>query len=267
MPVHPMNDAVTENLNVPEGEAPAAAPAAMSPETVSAPGEPATPENPAATAQPGAATGRKPRDPAAASRNIEVLERLAALYPQLFGAVFRPLKRGIYQDLLAAQPDAFEPEALKAALGFHTRSTRYLSSVAAGMPRHDLAGQPVEEMAAEHVHQALVAVWRRRQGRKPADDLRARTVARMAQAFEASGISREDWRERLLSRDEAANALLDEALAQAAERAARDEALLRAFEASGQTVAAFAADYGLKAAEAEATLARAGSRRASAPAA
>jgi DNA excision repair protein ERCC-2 len=33
-----------------------------------------------------------------------VLEQLAALYPALFGAVFLPLKRGIFQDLLAAHP-------------------------------------------------------------------------------------------------------------------------------------------------------------------
>ena len=40
------------------------------------------------------------------------LEKLAQLYPQLFGAVFLPLKRGIFQDLLAAHPEAFEREAL-----------------------------------------------------------------------------------------------------------------------------------------------------------
>ena len=58
--------------------------------------------------------------------------------PHLFGVVFRPLKRGIFQDLLAAHPDAFEREALKVALGIHTRSTRYLQAVAAGEKRHDL---------------------------------------------------------------------------------------------------------------------------------
>ena len=36
------------------------------------------------------------------------LEKLAELYPQLFGAVFLPLKRGIFQDFLAAHPDLFE---------------------------------------------------------------------------------------------------------------------------------------------------------------
>ena len=37
-----------------------------------------------------------------------VLEKLAELYPHLFGAVFVPLKRGIFQDLLEAHPEVFE---------------------------------------------------------------------------------------------------------------------------------------------------------------
>lgn len=178
-------------------------------------------------------------------RALPVLEKLAALYPHLFGDMFLPLKRGIFQDLLAAHPDAFERETLKEALAFHTRSTRYLSSVAAGHQRHDLQGQAVETMAPEHVHHALLEVFRRRQGRAN-EDMRPRLIERIVQAFEASGLSREAYAELVRSRDEAANAALDEALAEAAARMAKDEALLRAFEASGQkTVQAFADMYGM----------------------
>ena len=178
-------------------------------------------------------------------RALPVLEKLAALYPHLFGDMFLPLKRGIFQDLLAAHPDAFERETLKDALAFHTRSTRYLSSVAAGNQRHDLQGQAVEAMAPEHVHHALLEVFRRRQGRAN-EDLRPKLIERIVQAFEASGLSREAYAELVRSRDEAANAALDEALAEAAARSAKDEALLRAFEASGQkTVQAFADMYGM----------------------
>jgi ProP effector len=173
-----------------------------------------------------------------------VLEQLAALYPQLFGEVFLPLKRGIFQDLLAAHPDAFERESLKAALALHTRSTRYLSAVAAGQQRHDLQGQAVEAMAPEHVHHSLLEVFRRRQGRAN-EDLRPKLRERIVQAFEVSGLSREAYAELVRSRDEAANAVLDEALAEAAVRAAKDEALLRAFDASAQTIEAFADMYGM----------------------
>ncbi len=172
------------------------------------------------------------------------LEQLAALYPQLFGAVFRPLKRGIFQDLMAAHPEAFEKDALKQALAIHTRSTRYLQAVAAGQQRHDLQGQPVEAMAPEHVHHALVEVYKRRQGRGQ-DDLLPRLRARIVDNIEASGLSREDYAERVRTRDGAANAVLDEAFAELAARAAKDEALLRTYEASGQSVEAFADMYGM----------------------
>ncbi|EER57571.1 ProQ activator of osmoprotectant transporter ProP, partial [Acidovorax delafieldii 2AN] len=177
-------------------------------------------------------------------RTHPVLEQLAGLYPQLFGAVFRPLKRGIFQDLLAAHPEVFERDALKVALGIHTRSTRYLQSVAAGDKRHDLAGQPVEDMAPEHVHHALLEVFRRRKARA-GDDVLPKLRKRMIQAFEASGLTREAYTELVSGRDEAANAILEEAFAEWAARNAKDEALLRAFEASGQTLDAFADMYGM----------------------
>ena len=194
----------------------------------------------AAPADGSAATPRR------APRSIPpALEQLAALYPQLFGAVFLPLKRGIFQDLLAAHPEAFERDALKLALGIHTRSTRYLQCVAAGQQRHDLQGQPVEAMAPEHIHQALLEVHRRRQGRST-EDLLPKLRARIVANIEASGLSREEYAERTRTRDEAANALLDEALAELAEKMAREEALLRTFEASGKkSVDEFADMYGM----------------------
>ena len=182
--------------------------------------------------------------PRAPQRVHPALEQLAGLYPHLFGAVFRPLKRGIFQDLLAAHPELFEREALKVALGIHTRSTRYLQSVAAGDKRHDLQGQPVEDMAPEHVHHALLEVYRRKKARAT-EDLLPKLRNRMIAAFEASGLTREAYTELVQSRDEAANAILEEAFAEWAARNAKDEALLRAFEASGQTLEAFADMYGM----------------------
>ncbi|KAF1022206.1 MAG: RNA chaperone ProQ [Paracidovorax wautersii] len=180
-----------------------------------------------------------PRQP----RVHPLLAQLSAHYPRLFGETPLPLKRGIFQDLVAAHPD-WAAEELKTTLGLHTRSTRYLTAVAAGQPRHDLAGQAVEAMAPEHVHHALLEVFKRRQQRTQ-EDLAPKLRRRLVQAFEASGLAREDYALVVRHRDEAYNVLLDEALAEAAEAAARDEALLRAFEASGaESVAAFADLYG-----------------------
>lgn len=188
-----------------------------------------------------------------------VLEQLATLYPQLFGAVFLPLKRGIFQDLMNAHPELLEKDALKEALARHTRSTRYLTAVAGGQQRHDLQGQAVEAMAPEHVHHALLEVFRRRQGRAGnTEDLRPRLVARIVQAMDASGLSREAYAALVRGRDEAANAVLDDALAEAGARAAKDEALLRAYTASGQpSAAAFADMYGMDARDVARSLERA----------
>ncbi|QNP58262.1 ProQ/FINO family protein [Paenacidovorax monticola] len=212
-------------------------------------------------AAPAAASSGSQAAPARAPRTHPLLEQLAAWYPRLFGAEFLPLKRGIFQDLLDAHADAIDKEALKLALSIHTRSTRYLTAVAAGLQRHDLQGQPVEAMAPEHVHHALLEVFRRRQQRG-GEDLAPKLRNRIVQAFEASGLTRDQYAELVRGRDEKANALLDEALAEAAARAAKDEALLRAFEASGQSAEAFADMYGMPARQVGQTLERARRRRA-----
>ena len=175
---------------------------------------------------------------------LPVLEKLFELYPQLFGAEFLPLKLGIFQELLAKHPEQLERTSLKAALGVHTRSTAYLQSVAAGKPRHDLQGSPVETVAPEHVYLALLELFRRRQGRS-AQDLRPKLRKQLLTAYEASGLSRQDYQARMHGSDEDANTLLADAFAEFDQERARQEALRRAFEASGKTVAEFAAMYGM----------------------
>ncbi|SFM14448.1 ProQ/FINO family protein [Variovorax sp. OV329] len=199
---------------------------------------------------------RKPPHPA--------LEKLFELYPGLFGARFLPLKRGVYEELVERHPDAFKPEELKLAMGLHARSTRYLESVAAGHPRHDLEGNVVEAMAPEHVHHAILELHRRRLQRTPEDAqpaLREQTVARIARAIEASELPREDYAVLVRSRDADINAIVDDALASLAAQTAKAEALLRAFEASGKTEQEFADMYGMNPGEVARTLKRARAAR------
>jgi ProP effector len=174
-----------------------------------------------------------------------VLEKLFALYPHLFGADFLPLKLGIYQELLAAHPDAFPRDALKAALGVHTRSTRYLQCVAAGKPRHDLDGQAGDAVAPEHIYFALLEIFRRRQNRAR-EDLRPKFRAQLIAAFEASGLSRQDYMAKVQNNDAEATLLLTEALDERDQKVAKQEALLRAYDTSGKTPAEFADMYGLR---------------------
>jgi sRNA-binding protein len=210
-----------------------------------------TPQDPTAPSVPkrGKAAARK------APRPVHpLLQKLFELYPRLFGARFLPLKVGVYEDLVAAHPEALPAAELKVALGLHTRSTRYIEAVASGLPRHDLQAKPVEPAAPEHVHHAILEVFRRRSGRD-AERARQRAIEQLAAAVEASGLSREAYRERFTSTDDAVHAMLEEALSLVAQKNARREALQNAFKASGKPVAEFAEMYGLDPAEAKRLLA------------
>jgi ProP effector len=199
-------------------------------------------------------TSPAPRGQAAARKAPKpvhpLLHKLFELYPRLFGSRFLPLKIGVFEDLVAAQPDALPAAELKVALGLHTRSTRYIEAVACGLARHDLQGKPVEPVAPEHVHHAILELYKRRSGRSP-EQARQRAVAQLAAAIEASGLSREGYRERFTSPDDNVHSMLEDALSMAAQKAARREALQNAFRASGKTVAEFAEMYGVDPMEAK----------------
>ena len=204
---------------------------------------------------PAAAAPRGKRPARKAPRPVHpLLQKLFELYPRLFGARFLPLKLGVFEDLVAAHPEALPAAELKVALGLHTRSTRYIEAVASGLPRHDLQGKPVEPVAPEHVHHAILELYKRRSGKAP-EQARERAVAQLAAAIEASGLGREAYRERFTSPDDDVHAMLEEALSLVAQKAARREALQNAFQASGKTVAEFAEMYGLDPKEAKRLLA------------
>jgi sRNA-binding protein len=174
-----------------------------------------------------------------------VLQKLFELYPHLFGSAFLPLKLGTYQDLMAAHPQEFKKDSLKAALGFHARSTRYLQCVADGKKRHDLQGNAVEDVSPEHVYLALLELFRRRQNRSKID-LRPTFRTQLIAAFVVSGLSRQDYQFRVQTKEAEATLLLEEALAEYDATFAKQTALKRAFESSGKTPAEFAEMYGLK---------------------
>ena len=206
---------------------------------ISNPPEPPAPTAPAP--QPAKELPSKPRPTVSVQ---PVLEKLFELYPQLFGAEFLPLKLGVFQELLALHPEHFARDALKAALGVHTRSTRYLQCVAAGKARHDLEGAAVEPVAPEHVYWAILELFRRRQARS-AQDLRPKLRAQLLAAFDASGLARQDYLTRVQTRDADSTAALEDAFAERDQTLARQEALRTAYQNSGKTVAEFAEMYGM----------------------
>lgn len=206
---------------------------------------------PAVTAAPAGNERRQAAEP--------LLQAWRLRYPRLFGELPQPLKRGIYQDLVQRHEGEFTPAQIKLALALHTRSMRYLDALAQGGQRCDLEGAAVEPVAPEHVYQALVEVFRRRQQRRP-EDQRPRLRKRLAAAFEASGLSRQEYLARVQPADGEAAELLHAALADSAARTARHEAMRRAYAAAGCSVDEFAAMYGLPRAEVLALLGPAGER-------
>jgi len=217
------------------------------PARVAETGDRAVPE-PAPAARPGP---KKDRFAAVAP----VLEKLFEFYPHLFGQRFLPLKLGVFQELLAAHPEVFKRDALKAALGVHTRSTRYLQSVAAGMKRHDLQGKAVEDVAPEHIFLSIAELFARRQARST-EDLKPKLARQLQVAYQAAGLSRQEYLSRLPLLQEPVATLLDEAMAQVDQQRARDAALIRAFDASGKSIEAFAATLALPASQVRAALAQ-----------
>ncbi len=209
-----------------------------------------------APAEPGGeavATAPKPKKNDRYAAVAPVLEKLFELYPHLFGQRFLPLKLGVFQELLAAHPDVFQRDALKAALGVHTRSTRYLQCVAAGMQRHDLQGNAVENVAPEHVFLSITELFARQQARS-AQDLKPKLARQLLAAYQASGLSRQDYLSRLPVLQEPVAAVLDEAMAQVDQQRARDAALIKAFDASGKSVEEFADALGMPARQVRAAL-------------
>lgn len=183
-----------------------------------------------------------------------VLEQLFELYPHLFGERFVPLKVGIFQDILEAHPDVFTRTTLKAALGMHTGSTRYLQCVANGTPRFDLQGNQVQALAPQHIFHAIVTLFKRRQTRST-DDLLPQLRFQLMHAYETSGLLRADYLACIEIPDEATiSAALDDAIAQVDKRRARRAALITAFEASGKPIEEFAEMFKVNVREVKAAL-------------
>jgi ProP effector len=141
-------------------------------------------------------------------------------------------------------PEHFQRDTLKAALGVHTRSTRYLQCVAAGKARHDLHGVAGDPVAPEHIYLAILELHRRRQMRSK-EDLSPQLSKQIKAAFAASGLSGSDYLARLLVAHEDAHPALQEAIAEQSQKLARQEALFTTFEASGKSPEEFADMYGM----------------------
>lgn len=219
-----------------------------------------------------------------------ILVALAQHYPHLFGERLQPLKRGIFHDIVAAHPKntaenpqvaggvfAPEPAELKQALAVHTRSSRYLTAMASGAPRVDLAGNAVEPVTVEHRFDALARLLPRKKPRPGQPEPQLWFQRRVQMLFVDSNLDRAAFvaaiggEAKLEGRGEAVAALVYAALDEAAVADARAEAIAASFvaafpeknlgadlsAATSADVRAFAAMYGLHPAAAQRQLQRA----------
>jgi ProP effector len=77
------------------------------------------------------------------ARIAAIIELLCDRFPQTFSRYGpRPLKVGVYADVLAALGDGVQPRDLQSALRAYTSNARYLRVLSAGACRIDLDGKP-----------------------------------------------------------------------------------------------------------------------------
>ena len=83
------------------------------------------------------------------ARIASVIKLLCERFPQTFSRrAPKPLKVGVYADVLAALGDTVQLRDLKSALGAYTSNARYLRALTGGAPRIGLDGKPAGEAVA-----------------------------------------------------------------------------------------------------------------------
>src|SRR6516164_8596469 len=84
------------------------------------------------------------------ARTAAIIELLCDRFPQTFNRNGpRPLKVGVYADVLAALGDAVQPRDLQSALRAYTSNARYLRALSAGACRVGLDGGPAGTVTPE----------------------------------------------------------------------------------------------------------------------
>src|SRR6516162_11725522 len=84
------------------------------------------------------------------ARTGAIIELLCDRFPQTFNRnAPKPLKVGVYADVLAALGDTVQLQDLKSALGAYTSNARYLRALTGGAPRIGLDGKPAGTVTPE----------------------------------------------------------------------------------------------------------------------
>ena len=136
-----------------------------------------------------------PADPAAPAAPAPSARTLLKQFQQQFKA-FRdclPLSIGIDKQIIARMP-GIERKAMRAALGIHTGSLRYLRAMEKATVRYDLdgtAGAEVTETHRSHAKETLQQRFKKEADRKKAERDAEKAGREAAQALEADKLRQE----------------------------------------------------------------------------
>jgi ProP effector len=197
---------------------PAAPDAEVPPQATPDSAEPAEPAEPAAVAAVAAVAAAPQMAPAECARELR------ARFPALFGDSPKPLKLRIQADIQERAPGVFTKKALSIFLHRYTGSTSYLVALSRAKQRFDLDGQPGDALSDEHRAAATAELQRRRavhEERRAAEDAARRQRAQLLRDFETSTLTRSNFCALKGVTEEALDALLEQARAEAAEWAAQ----------------------------------------------
>lgn len=166
---------------------------------------------------------------------------LARLFPAVFGEkVWKPLKIGIYQDILEILGREIHTGSVRLVLRHHTAQPDYLRALAAGGPRFGLDGSPDGEVSVKAQTAAAMAL---ESSKQRSLDVQQRSL--LLKAFEATGLSLQAY----AIREGISHAKLQSDVHRALhERQARHEKralLAKQFEASGMSADEYAAKRGI----------------------
>ena len=99
---------------------------------------------------------------------VDLRDIIYAKYPKVFLG-FRPLKIGIFDDLVAAHPE-LDTKDLQSFIIYHTNSLGYVKSILKGTHRVDLQGVETSELTKDdkiHAKEKLKRITRATERRRP----------------------------------------------------------------------------------------------------
>lgn len=172
----------------------------------------------------------------------QIKRQLRAQYPAVFGPLPKPLRVGIYNDILGILGTTAAAKALRGFLGLHTRTRAYLEAIARGGARYALDGTVDGEVAPYEIADANSKL------EKLGDDIRAYALrAEFLKVVIASGRTLAEYAKVNGIELDKARSDYDLAINEREVRRNARRKIVKAYMASGASLEDFAAHQGITA--------------------